>query len=356
MLWLSESPNQFRIASKPIRNVNSELLMAKSRIISPIPTGNGAYVLHKMLDANIENYRVHGYNPYLTLFPPILSLVGRSEKPLAVHTTPDYALFFGRKGVPLVLTVHHIVLDQYMQKYSTLPQRIHYKTDLRWFTKASIKMANMVTAVSHFTAEMVHKELNYQSPIKVIYNGIDTGQFIPSKKPRHSGIRVLFSGNPTKRKGFHWIPAIAVKLSDGVCVNHTKGLRANHARLRAKNVKSLGQIPSKDMPSVYQSHDIFLSPTVREGFGLSVAEAMACGLPVVASNCSSLPELVDHGKGGFLCPVGDVDAFAKKINILADSPRLRREMGEYNRAKVEKMFTVERMVNEYKDLFEEVLG
>ena len=83
---------------------------------------------------------------------------------------------------------------------------------------------------------------------------------------------------------------------------------------------------------------------------------MACGLPVVASDCSSIPELVDPGKGGFLCPVGDVDAFAKKINILADSPRLRKEMGEYNRAKVEKMFTLERMVNEYKDLFEEVLG
>jgi glycosyltransferase involved in cell wall biosynthesis len=110
------------------------------------------------------------------------------------------------------------------------------------------------------------------------------------------------------------------------------------------------------MPSVYRMHDILLSPTVREGFGLAIAEAMACGLPVVASDCSAIPELIDHGKGGFLCPVGDVAAFAEKINILADSPRLRREMGEYNRTKIEKMFTVERMVNEYKDLFEEVLG
>lgn len=330
--------------------------MAKSRIISPIPTGSGAYVLHKMIEANIENYRVHGYNPYLTLFPPALPFLTRAEKPLAVHTTPDYGLFFTRKGVPLILTVHHIVLDQNMQKYSTLLQRVHYKTDLRWFTKASLEMADVVTAVSHFTAEMVHKELNYQSPIKVIYNGIDTGRFIPSKKPEHSGVKVLFSGNPTKRKGFQWLPAIAGQLREGICVNHTKGLRANHARLKAKNVKSLGQIQPEDMPSVYQMHDIFLSPTVREGFGLAIAEAMACALPVVASNCSAIPELIDNGKGGFLCPVGDVNAFAEKINLLADSPRLRKEMGEYNKAKVEKMFTVERMVNEYKELFEEVLG
>lgn len=129
----------------------------KGRIISPMPTGNGAYVLHKMIEAKIQNYRVHGYNPYLTLFPPVLPFLSRSEKPLVVHTTPDYGLFFGRKGVPLVLTVHHLVLDQYMQKYSTLPQRIHYKTDLRWFTKASIRLANMVTAVSHFTAEMAER-------------------------------------------------------------------------------------------------------------------------------------------------------------------------------------------------------
>jgi glycosyltransferase involved in cell wall biosynthesis len=110
------------------------------------------------------------------------------------------------------------------------------------------------------------------------------------------------------------------------------------------------------MPEVYQQHDILIAPTVREGFGLAIAEAMSCGLPVVASHCSAIPELIDEGKGGFLCPVGDVKAFAEKINLLADSPKLRREMGEYNRAKVEKMFTLDRMIKEYQDLFQEVLG
>jgi len=61
-------------------------------------------------------------------------------------------------------------------------------------------------------------------------------------------------------------------------------------------------------------------------------------------------------KGGFLCPLGDVDAFAEKINFPAENPQLRQEMGEYNRAKVEKMFTLERMVGEYQQLFEEVLS
>ena len=96
-------------------------------------------------------------------------------------------------------------------------------------------------------------------------------------------------------------------------------------------------------------------PTVREGFGLAIAEAMACGLPVVASNCSAIPELIDDGKGGFLCPIGDVQAFADKINLLAESPRLRLQMGEYNRAKIEQKFTLARMVKKYQALFKEVL-
>jgi glycosyltransferase involved in cell wall biosynthesis len=101
--------------------------------------------------------------------------------------------------------------------------------------------------------------------------------------------------------------------------------------------------------------DILLMPTVREGFGLSVAEAMATALPVVASDCSSIPELVDNGEGGYLCPVGDVGAFAEKINFLAANPSLRKEMGEYNRDKAVRMFRLDQMVEGYKQLFEEVL-
>jgi len=75
---------------------------------------------------------------------------------------------------------------------------------------------------------------------------------------------------------------------------------------------------------------------------------------VVATNCSSLPELVDEGKGGFLCGLGDVNEFAAKINLLAENEGLRREMGDYNRDKVERFFTLKRMVAEYQIFFESV--
>ena len=62
------------------------------------------------------------------------------------------------------------------------------------------------------------------------------------------------------------------------------------------------------------------------------------------------------GKGGFLCPAGDAAQFAARINELAEAVTLRRQMGEYNRARVEERFTLQRMVSEYRELFEETLG
>ena len=335
------------------------MMLKKYRIISPIPTGSGAYVLHKMIEARIENYRVHGYNPYLTLCPPALPFLCRQQGiPDLIHTTPDYAAFFKREKTPLIITFHSFVLDKETKVYSTLLQRIHHQTDLRFFTRKALTSAAVVTAVSHFTAALVKKELGYRGNIQIIYNGVDVNQFLPvySSRTSNKGVKVFFSGNLTRRKGAHWLPSIAEKLSKNVHLYYTQGLRTRNILPSATGLYSVGSVYFEDMPDRYNEMNILVMPAVREGFGLAIAEAMACGLPVVASNCSAIPELVDHDKGGFLCPVGDVDAFAEKINILADSPGLRREMGEYNRAKVEKMFTVERMVREYQDLFDSVLG
>lgn len=324
-----------------------------------MPTGSGAYVLHKMIEERIENYRVYGYKPYWTLCPPALPFLCRRQGiPDLIHTTPDYAAFFKRGKTPLIITFHSFVLDKETKIYSTLLQRIHHQTDLRVFTRKAISAATIVTAVSHFTATLVKKELGYRGDLKIIHNGVDVNQFSPVHSSKNSGkeVKVFFSGNLTRRKGALWLPSIAKKLSTNVRLYYTQGLRTRNIFPSGTGLYSVGSVCFEDMRDRYNEMNILVVPSVREGFGLAIAEAMACGLPVVASNCSAIPELVDHGKGGFLCPVGDVDAFAEQINILADSPRLRKEMGEYNRTKVEKMFTLERMVNEYKDLFEEVLG
>ncbi len=332
--------------------------MKKRCIVSPMSTGNGAYIIHRILSNKIPNYHICGYNPYWTLFPPALPFLCRRQGiPDIIHTTPDYAAFFKRRKIPLVITFHSFVLDKKTKVYSTLLQRIHHQTDLRFFTRKALSPATVVTAVSYFTAKLVKSELGYRGNVQVIYNGVDVNQFSPMYSSRVSSkeVKVFFSGNLSHRKGAHWLPSIARLHSKNVHLYYTQGLRTRNTFSSETSLYPVGSVHFEDMPDRYNEMDILLMPSVREGFGLAIAEAMACGLPVVASNCSAIPELIDNGKGGFLCPVGDVEAFAEKINLLADSPTLRREMGEYNRSKVEKQFTVERMVNEYQQLFEKVL-
>ena len=320
-------------------------------------TGNGAYILHKTLEKNIHGYQVAEYSSKLEFMPFFMPFAISLKNADLIHTVPDYGLFFYKKNIPLVITVHHYMCDGKMRPYSSFFQNIHYQTDLKWFVKNSIAKASVVTAVSKYTANHIQNELKLKQKIKVIYNGIDNNHFRPkSTVKKNPQIKILFSGNFTKRKGFQWLPSIASQLNNKISINFTSGLRSYKNKPNIQNLNALGRIKYKEMPRLYNFHDIFLAPTVREGFGLSIAEAMACGLPVVASNCSAIPELIDDKKGGFLCPVGDVNAFAEKINILAESPKLRKEMGEYNRAKVEKYFTLERMIREYRNLFEEVLN
>lgn len=333
-------------------------LMSKRRIVSPMAWGNGAYIVHRLLERNLKHYQVIGYNPYWTLFPFVLPLIASSKGAGLIHTTPDYGINFYKKSVPLVLSFQNYVLDRWMRRYTTWFQWAHYSTDLRVWTKFALQKAHALTAVSRFTANLARHDLKISKPIKVIFNGVDITHFAPRRFSTSISkeIRIFFSGNLTRRKGAHWLPSIAQRLEKNVKIYYTQGLRTRNRLIAQPGLKPMGYVPFENMPSRYRQMDILLMPTVREGLSLAVLEAMACGLPVVASDCSSLPEQIDNGKGGFLCPVGDVDAFAEKINFLANRPTLRREMGEYNRSKVETMFSLDRMITGYQELFEEVLG
>jgi len=320
-------------------------------------TGSGAYIIHQILGNKIPNYHICGYNPYWTLCPPVLPFLCRRQGiPDIIHTTPDYAAFFKRGKIPLVITFHSFVLDKETVVHGTLLQRIHHQTDLRFFTRKALSAATVVTTVSQFTAKLVKKELGYRSNVQVIYNGVDTNTFFPKQKKETGLIKVLFSGNLTRRKGVDLLPLISEKLDANIEILYTSGLRTKKKLPDYPNMKNIGAVPYSYMPKVYQDADILFFPTVREGFGLAAAEAMACGLPVVATNCSSLPELISEGKGGYLCELGNADKFATRINELAASPALRREMGEFNRTRVEEKFTISRMVKEYRQLFEEAIS
>ena len=323
-------------------------------VVSPMPIGSGAIVVHECLSRMLPGYRVVPYNPWWTLFPPALRRF-RPGRARVVHTAADYAALLAPPGVPLVATFHNYVLDPFMRAYSSRAQRLHYRTDLRWFTRRGLARAALVTAVSAFTAERVRTDLGFRGAIEVIPNGVDTTRFSPVEAPaERETLRVLVAGNPTRRKGFHWLPAIASRLDANVELWCATGLAGHPAQLAHPRVRLLGSRPHDAMPALYREVDALLLPGVREGMSLAALEAMASGLPLVASDAHSMPELIRDGEGGYLCPLGDTGAFAERINALARAPAERRRMGRNNRAAALERHTLERMAGAYGDVFERV--
>lgn len=320
-------------------------------IVCATPHGNGAFVVHSQLAGGLSDYKLVSYDPNLALFPPLLYPIGKSLPASLIHVPLDYAVFHAHRDVPLVATLHNYWLDSTFGNYGNWLQRLHWKTDLRLFYQRGVARADILTAVSHFTASLATQDLGIRKPIKVIYNGVDEQHFTPSKRVAGKEIKVLFSGNLTPRKGVQWLLPIIERLDERIVIYYTSGLRKSSALVGHPRLRPLGRIPHEKMPDVYREMDILLFPSVREGFGLAAVEAMACGLPVVATNGSALPEIITDGQGGYLCPLGNVDVFADAIHTLAENSVLRQNMGNFNRTVVETRFTLNRMLDEYRTLF-----
>ncbi|GAB4352907.1 MAG: hypothetical protein Kow0073_08800 [Immundisolibacter sp.] len=325
-------------------------------IRAAVPTGSGAAVIHRALQDAMPGYLLATYPPRCEYWPPLLR---RLRDPAAdlVHAPPDHAAFVCPRRTPLVITFHNYVLDRAMRPYSSAVQRLHYASDLRLYTRMALRRAAAVTAVSNFTAQLVREDLRFAGPIEVIPNGVDVGRFRPGDAPPQDGpLRVLFSGNLTRRKGADLLAEIARLAGPDVEIHYTTGPRASVADPRWAGLHPQGRVPHEQMPALYRQFDVLLFPTVREGFGLAVAEAMATGLAIVASNTSTMPELVENEVGGFLCPLREPHAYAAALRRLAaDRERVRR-MGQHNRQVVESRYTLERMVAGYRAVFERVLG
>ena len=100
------------------------------------------------------------------------------------------------------------------------------------------------------------------------------------------------------------------------------------------NIRFVGY--RKDIRTFYKMADLFVFPSYQEGLSVAAMEAMASSLPLVLSNIRGNVDLISDGEGGFLCDPNDSEAFARKINLLANHPELRKKMGEVNIKRIRK--------------------
>jgi glycosyltransferase involved in cell wall biosynthesis len=337
------------------------------KILIPTLRGNsGSDVYFRELQTGLGksavSVEIRRFASYLEVLPfaarAVLRCRGEYRNCALVHTNADYGATFKLSGKPYVVTAHHDVFDDLYQKYTTVAQKTYHYGLLKNRVAQALGTADGVIAVSYSTKTSLERTFGARN-IDVIYNGVDTETFKPRRVPIPeefgNKIRLLFVGNLSKRKGADLLPQIMKCIGEGYVLFYTGGPQSREL-VKLRNAISLGQIPREKLSDIYNMCDIFLFPSRLEGFGYGVAEAMACGKPVVCTNGSSLPELVTDQKGGYLCERDDVRDFAEKIRTLAADSHLRETMGEFNRQKVLESFTLDRMAEDYLRFYRGVVS
>lgn len=263
---------------------------------------------------------------------------------------------FARQGAKHVTIEHLCVHDPALAQYKSFAQKLFHRVFVRRFERLSLGAADAAVAVSAYTAAQVARAFAVPQP-QVIHNAVDTDFFCPSDAAvaQPGPVRILYVGNLSARKGADLLPAIMRGLGDGFVLYYTAGLRDEELIGHTPNMIPTGSLSAEQIRDECRKADILLFPTRLEGFGYVGIEAMACGTPVVASDCSSLPELIDDGKTGRLCAVDDVDAFVGAIRDLAEDRDARVEMGQRARDSVVERFSLEKWGSAYLALFRRLL-
>jgi len=179
---------------------------------------------------------------------------------------------------------------------------------------------------------------------RIIPNGVDLARFgAPAAAPRRPDdgkITLLFVGRPDARKGFAALfsaflqlkprfPRLKLQVVGPFSARLQRRYLRQAARRGATDVEFAGYISQKELPVYYHRADIFCAPSTGcESFGIVLLEAMAAGLPLVASDIAGYRAAVTPGREGLLAPPGQPDALARAVEYLLNRPRLRRQMGQ----------------------------
>jgi len=232
-----------------------------------------------------------------------------------------------------------------------------------------IDQSDAVTAVSASLREDTKREMPVKSDIVVIPNFLDCGFHRRTTDPQ---LRSRFCA-PDEKLVIHISNLRPVKQVDAVARVFAQIRKRMAARLlivgegpdlgRAErlidelgitaHVELVGE--ARDVVGLLSVSDLFLLPSLQESFGLSALEAMACGVPVVASNVGGLPEVVTHGVTGFLHPPDDLQGMASSAIAILSDPAAHARMSAEAARLAQERFNADRVVPRYEALYESTL-
>jgi glycosyltransferase involved in cell wall biosynthesis/peptidoglycan/xylan/chitin deacetylase (PgdA/CDA1 family) len=265
-----------------------------------------------------------------------------------MHSWEIYSNIFGLSGAAL----------------AAVPVRIGSRRGLggaagaRRLQKVAYRAAHRLVANSHAAAQQLVRDGVPEERITVISNGIDTS-IVPKRHYSTRPRRIAMVACLREEKRIDVLIAAAPRIlerhpdaeflivGDGPCRDQLAAL----ARATAvfDRFQFLGH--RDDVPEVLAQADLLVLPSQSEAFPNAIIEAMAAGLPVVATDVGGIPELVAEGHTGRLVPPGDADALAGALLDVLDQPERAAEFGRAGRRRIEQTYSFDRMVEQFETLY-----
>ncbi|MDB6066687.1 MAG: hypothetical protein JWR26_2895 [Pedosphaera sp.] len=263
------------------------------------------------------------------------------QQGLDVLHVPSYRRLLWRRPCALVATIHDLAPFKVSNKYDW--KRMLYG---KVIVKRLARRQDRVVAISQNTARDVRRFFGVpEGRIRVIHNGLEHERFFPGngldtgaaqkfglrrpfflyvarlEHPAKNHVRLIEAFNRFKAAGrTDW------QLVFGGSDWH--GAEAIHAAIKASpfaaDIRSLGFVEDADLPDLYRAAEVFVYPSLYEGFGMPPIEAMACGCPVISSACGSLGEVL--GDAAVVVDPEDVDSMARQLTALAGDEGLRERL------------------------------
>ncbi len=264
----------------------------------------------------------------------------------------------GRK-LPFVTTLHGTDITLVGLDRSYLP-----------ITRFSIEQSDGVTAISQYLRERTLREFDIRNEIRVIYNFVNCDVYVRGKEaldlkqeyaPNGERLLVHLSNfRPVKRitdcievfeRVRKKIPSKLLMIGDGPDRSRAEWLAVQKGI--HDDVIFLGK--QEQVQEKLALSDILLLPSELESFGLAALEGMACEVVPIATRVGGIPELIEHGKSGYLADVGDVESMARyAIDLLGDDAALQT-MAKASRAVAQSRFCASRIIPQYEEYYRRVL-
>ncbi len=245
-------------------------------------------------------------------------------------------------------------------------------TDFFWGDRAFARSADILVSCSHFNGRDI--ERRYGTRPRIIYNGIDPEIFHPlpadpelqmELKSGHQENKIIvYVGRLIGLKGVGDLmragAAVAKRLPVRlVIIGDGEGRRDLQNLSRELGIEDkvvfAGYVPNREIPRFFSVADLGVFPSLAdETFGLSICEAMACGLAPVATRVGGIPELIVDGETGLLAEPTNAEDLAEKVSRLLLDDALRRRMGERALERVRQLFTWEKVADRLEQAYADI--